>query len=136
MTGTGPAAAARAAMPERYGPPRRGGRALVVGASALLVVAGLTWLVWAATTSAPEVDAGVRGYEVVSGARTDVTLEVRRRVGGAVSCEVYAQADDTTIVGERTVRLDGAGPGTVTTTISIATERRATTAVLRECVLE
>ena len=135
MTGTGPAAAARAAMPERYGRPRRGARALVVGASALLAAAGLTWLVWAATASAPDVDAGVRGYEVVSAARTDVTLEVRRRVSGAVSCEVYAQAEDTTIVGERTVRLGSSGPGTVTTTISIATERRATTAVLRECAL-
>jgi hypothetical protein len=135
MTGTGPAAAARAAMPERYGRPRRGGRTAVVAVSVLVAVAGLTWLVWAATSSTQGVAAEVRGYKVVSGARTEVTLEVRRRETGAVRCEVYAQAEDTTIVGERTVTLASAGPGTVTTTVRIATERRATTAVLRECAL-
>ena len=135
MTRTGPAAAARAAMPERYGQPRRGGRAAVVAVSALLAGAGLTWLGWAATSSTPGVDAAVSAYEVVSDARTEVTLEVRRRETGAVRCEVYAQAEDTTIVGERTVTLESSGPGTVTTTVRIATERRATTAVVRTCAL-
>ena len=137
MAGKGPAAAARAAMPQRYGRPRRGSRVAVVGASLLVAAAGAVWLVWAATSHAtPDVSAAVSGYEVVSSSRTDVTLEVRRRVGGAVRCEVYAQAEDAAIVGEREVRLEPADPGTVTTTVSIITERRATTARLRECVLD
>ena len=137
MARTDPAATARAAMPERYGRPRRGPRLLLVAASALVAVLGLVWLVWAATShSTPDVSAGVSGYEVVSDSRTDVTLEVQRRVTGAVRCAVYAQAEDKAIVGEREVRLASAGPGTVTTTIGIATERRATTAGLRECVLD
>ena len=124
-------------MPERYGQPRRGPRLLLVATSVLVVVAGLGWLVWAATShSTPDVSAGVSGYDVVSESRTDVTLEVERRETGAVRCTVYAQAEDKAIVGERDVLLEPAGPGTVTTTITIATERRATTAGLRECVLE
>jgi hypothetical protein len=124
-------------MPERYGRPRRGSRVAAVGVSALVAVAGLVWLVWAATSHAtPDVSAGVSGYDVVSSSRTDITLEVHRRVSGAVRCDVYAQAADTTIVGEREVVLDPAGPGRITTTIAITTERRATTAGLRECVLE
>ena len=122
-------------MPERYGRPRQGGRTAVVAVSALLALAGLTWLGWAATSSTPGVDAAVSAYEVVSDARTEVTLQVRRRETGAVRCEVYAQAEDTTIVGERTVTLAASGPGTVTTTVRIATERRATTAVVRTCAL-
>ena len=136
MARRGPAAAARAAMPQRYGPQRRWTSRVVIGAGALVTVAGLVWLVWAASTHAtPDVSAGVTGYEVVSSSRTDITVEVHRRVGGQVRCDVYAQAADTTIVGERRVLLDAGGPGTVTTTITIATERRATTALLRECVL-
>jgi len=137
MAGTGPAAAARAAMPERYGPPRRGRRLAVLVGAAVVTVGGLVWLLWAASLQAtPDVAAGVTGFEVVSDARTDVTLEVERRVSGAVRCSVYAQAPDTSIVGEREVRLDAAEPGTVTTTVGIATERRATSATLRECVLD
>ena len=137
MAGTGPAAAARAAMPERYGPPHRGRRLVVVAVTALLAAAGLAWLLWAATVqSTPDVDAGVTGFEVVSDARTDVTLEVQRRVAGAVRCTVYAQAPDTSIVGERGILLEAADPGTVSATVSIATERRATSATLRECVLD
>jgi hypothetical protein len=124
-------------MPERYGAPRRGGRVVVVVTTVLLAAGGLAWVLWAASSqSTPDVAAGVSGYRVVSSARTDVTLEVLRRVDGAVRCAVYAQAEDTSVVGEREVRLDRSEPGTVTTTIRIATERRATTARLDECVLD
>jgi len=109
----------------------------VVAAVVVLAVAGGSWLVWAALAhSTPDVSGGVSGFEVVSEARTDVTLEVHRRVEGAVRCEVYAQAEDKAVVGERSVRLEPAPPGQVSITVPIATERRATTAVLRTCVLD
>lgn len=124
-------------MPERYGPPRRGRRLLVVVVTAVVAVIGLGWLLWAATLqSTPDVAAGVTGFDVVSDGRTDVTLEVERRVDSAVRCTVYAQAPDTSIVGEREVLLDAAEPGTVDATVSIATERRATSATVRECTLD
>ena len=132
-----PAAAARAAMPERYGPPRRFPRSVLVAVVAVVATAGLGWLLWAATVNAtPDVAGGVADYRVVSEARTDVTIEVRRRVSDPVSCEVYAQAADTSVVGERSVALAAGAPGTTTTTVSIATIRRAVTARLRSCTVE
>ncbi len=132
-----PAAAARAAMPERYGPPPRIPRSALVAVVALVATAGLGWLLWAATASStPDVTGGVTGYLVVSDARTDVTIEVRRRVSEAVTCEVYAQAEDTSVVGERSVALAADSPGTTTTTVSIATLRRAVTARLRSCAVD
>ena len=123
-------------MPERYGRPVKGRRIAVVLAVAVVAFAGLTWLLWAALGhSTPDVSGGVSSFEVVSDARTDVTLEVHRRVESAVRCDVYAQAEDKSVVGERSVELEPAPPGEVTVTVPIATERRATTAVLRTCVL-
>jgi len=104
--------------------------------AAVVALAGLTWLFWAALGhSTPDVSGGVSSFEVVSDARTDVTLEVHRRVEAAVRCDVYAQAEDKSVVGERSVELESAPPGEVSVTVAIATERRATTAVLRTCVL-
>jgi hypothetical protein len=125
-------------MPERYGPPpRRGRRLVLIAVTALVAAGGLAWLLWAATLqSTPDVAAGVTGFDVVSDSRTDVTLEVERRVAGAVRCTVYAQAPDTSIVGEREALLDAAEPGTISATVSIATERRATSATVRECTLD
>ena len=137
MSRATPAAAARAAMPERYGRPRPGRRFALLAVVAAVAVAALCWLVWAASGhSTPDVSGGVSGFEVVSDARTDVTLEVHRRVEAAVRCEVYAQAEDKAIVGERSVLLDLAPPGAVSVTVPIATERRATTAVVRTCIVD
>ncbi len=137
MPRVSPAAAARAAMPERYGTPPRWHTPVTVAVAAVVAVAGVSWLLWAATVhSTPDVDGGVTTFEVVSDQRTDVTLEVHRGVASAVACEVYAQAEDKAIVGELTVHLEPAPAGTMTSTVHVATERRAAVAVLRSCRLE
>ncbi len=134
MARTDPAAAARRAMPERYGRRSLGGRIALVASVVLLVGGGLGWLTYAAVEgSSPDVDAGVRTFEVVSERRTTITMEVVRRTNNAVRCEVYAAAADLQVVGERSVRLPAAPPGTETVTVAITTERQATTAAVRGC---
>jgi len=134
MAPADPAAAARAAMPERYGRPSWWRRAGLLVAVALLVGGGLWWLVDAALEgSREEVAAGVAGFDVRSAGRTEVTLEVRRSVTTAAVCAVYAQAEDKAVVGERRVRLPARAPGTETVTVVIVTEREATTAAVTRC---
>ena len=134
MARTDPIAAARRAMPERYGRRPLWGRLALIAALALLVGGGLAWLTYAAVEgSTPDVDAGVRSFEVESERRTTLTMEVVRRTDSAVRCEVYAQAADLQVVGERSVRLPPAPPGTEAVTVAITTERRAATAAIREC---
>jgi len=129
-----PAAAARAAMPERYGRPSRTGRVVLTIAVTVTVGAGLGWLVDAAVEgSTPDVAAGVVAFEVVSDRRTELTFEVRRSEESAVTCEIYAQAEDKAIVGERSIELSAAPAGSQRVTAVIVTERRATTAVVRSC---
>ncbi len=121
-------------MPERYGRRSLGGRIALAASVVLLVGGGLGWLTYAAVEgSSPDVDAGVRGFEVVSERRTTITMEVVRRTDDAARCEVYASAADLQVVGERSVRLPAAPPGTQTVTVAITTERRATTAAVRGC---
>jgi len=134
MHSADPAATARAAMPERYGRPSRVGRVALVLAIGSLVAAGAGWLVVSALeSSSPDVDAGVSAFDVVSDRRTDLTLEVRRSVDTAVRCDVYAQAADKQVVGERAVELAGGPAGTELVTVSIVTERRAVAAAVRGC---
>jgi len=122
-------------MPQRYGRPSRSGRAALAVAVAAVVIAFAGWLVDAALDgSNPEVDAAVSGFEVVSDRRTNLTVELRRAVETAVTCEVYAQAADKQVVGERTVELARRKAGTDKVTVSIATERRAVAAAVRGCL--
>lgn len=142
------AADPRAAAPERhlavatldtrYGrtaPPRRMPRWVPVAVVSALL--GLLWLGWAAwSASRDPVSATITGYETVSSGRLDVRLEVTRRDGAAVSCEIYAQAYDHRIVGETRVEIAAGDAGTEVVTTSIRTEREAFTAALRGCEVD
>lgn len=95
---------------------------------------GLSWLLWAAwDASRDPVSAQLIGYEVVSPSRVELRVEVYRRGGEAVRCEVYAQAADHGIVGQRRVDLPVGAEGTTVLTTAITTERPAVTGVLRGC---
>lgn len=95
---------------------------------------GTSWLGWAAWgASHHPVTARLTGYEVVSTSQVDVRLEVFRRDGVGVHCEVYAQAYDHGIVGEGSVDLPAGADGTTVLTTVITTERPAVNGVLRGC---
>jgi hypothetical protein len=108
-----------------------------VPVAVITALVGLSWLGWAAWNASQDpVSATIVAYETVSSAQLDVRLEITRRDGEAVSCELYAQAYDYDIVGEERVDLPAGEPGTEVVTASIRTEREAFAAALRGCQVD
>jgi len=102
-----------------------------------------TWEEYARIPGALRIERGGGRGAIYAGDSTFIIAgdTVARRVAGrnelmTLGFDVYAQAPDTSIVGERGILLEAADPGTVSATVSIATERRATSATVRECTLE
>lgn len=93
----------------------------------------IAWAAWVAFQPRP-VSAQLYGYDVVDDRRVDVTVLINRPDPSIpVQCTVYAQSQDHAIVGEKTVDV---APGTreeARVGISLETERRAVTGVLRTC---
>lgn len=100
----------------------------------VVAVVGVAWLAWAAWgASRDPVRAQLTAFDVVSPSSVEVRIEVYRRGGEAVRCEVYAQAYDHGIVGEDSVDLAAGAPGTTVVTTSVTTERPAVAGMLRGC---
>ena len=118
-------------LSDRYG---KGGRPrwLWPAIAAVGVLVGVAWAAWVAFQPRP-VSAQLYGYEVVDDNRVDITLDVRRPEPIAVRCTVYAQADDHSTVGEKTVTLPADDRENARVRISLETERRAVNGVLRMC---
>jgi Domain of unknown function (DUF4307) len=121
-------------LDERYGNPRRWSRLILVVVAALLATAGVAWVIWAGlAASNPPVSAQMSTYDVRSARATDVTLVIDRRDGDAVQCLVFAESENATVVGERTIKVPAGDPGTTTVERTITTERRAVRGVLDSC---
>lgn len=100
--------------------------------AAVGVAIGVSFAAWVAFQPRP-VAAELYGYEVVDDTRVEITLNVHRPEPLAVRCTVYAQASDHSIVGEKTVTVPADDREDVRVSISLETERRAVTGVLRTC---
>ena len=100
--------------------------------AAVGVAIGVALAAWVAFQPRP-VSAELYGYEVVDDTRVEITLNVHRPEPLAVQCTVYAQAKDHSIVGEKTVTVPADDREDVRVSISLETERRAVTGVLRTC---
>ena len=100
--------------------------------AAVGVLIGIAWAAWVGFQPKP-VSAQLYGYEVVDDHRVDVTLDVHRPDPLVVRCTVYAQAEDHSIVGEKTVTVPADDREDVRVSISLETERRAVNGVLRMC---
>ena len=96
------------------------------------VLIGVVFAAWVAFQPRP-VTAQLYGYDVVDDHHVDITLNVHRPEPLAVTCTVYAQAHDHSIVGEKTVTVPAGEREDTRVNISLETERRAVTGVLRTC---
>ncbi|MFZ0141092.1 MAG: DUF4307 domain-containing protein [Aeromicrobium sp.] len=118
-------------LEERYGGRRRP-RWLWPVVAAVGVLLGIAWAAWVAFQPRP-VTAELYGYEVVDDHQVKVTLDVHRPEPLDVRCTVYAQAKDHSIVGEKTVTVPADDREKTRVSVSLETERRAVTGVLRTC---
>jgi cytochrome c-type biogenesis protein CcmH/NrfG len=121
-------------MADRYGVRSRSSRALAVGAIALVGLALLGWVLWAAWHQATgTVSGSVSAFDVVAAHRVDVTVQIHRPADHAAHCTVQAQASDHSVVGQRLVSTPQQGSSNIQIKTTIKTEREATTAIISEC---
>jgi hypothetical protein len=120
-------------LSRRYGTRTR--RPWLIPVIAVVGIAlGISWAVWAATVDKP-FSARLYGYEVTSDHQTTVKLDIHRPKPREIRCTVQAQAQDHSVVGERTITIPSSKRHTIRTTTSITTERRAVTGVLKRCTV-
>ncbi|QMW67182.1 DUF4307 domain-containing protein [Mumia sp. ZJ1417] len=79
--------------------------------------------------------ADVVAFDVLSDHETSVTLRVFHSSGKPAECDVAAQAQDKSYVGEKTITIPRTTTGNTATTDVVSTERRAVTVVIQECRL-
>ena len=96
------------------------------------IVLGVSFAAWVGFQDKP-VTGRLWGYDVKSDHEVVVTLDVIRPDPLDVRCTVYAQAEDHSVVGEKTVDVPASEAEKTRVTIRIETERRAVNGVLRTC---
>ena len=114
----------------RYG--KRRPRWVLTVCAVLGIAAGVTYAAWVAFQPRP-VNGVLWGYEVLSDHRVQVTLDIYRPDPLAVECTVFAQAQDHSVVGERTITVPAGTKENTRVKTTITTERRAVNGVLRGC---
>ena len=101
--------------------------------AAVGITLGIAFAAWVGFQKDP-VTGRLWGYDVVSDTQVTVKLDVIRPDPIAVTCTVYSQAADHSIVGEKTVDIPPSDREKVRVPIEIETERRGVNGVLRTCV--
>ena len=119
-------------LSSRYGSRQRS-RWFWPAVAAVGITLGIAFAAWVGFQKDP-VTGRLWGYEVVSDSRVEVKLDVIRPDPLAVTCSVYSQAEDHSIVGEKTVDIPASTREKVRVLIDIETEREAVNGVLRTCV--
>jgi hypothetical protein len=122
-------------LAQRYGRPggtRR--RPLAVALVTVLAIASVVWVGWSAWSHSNHDATGhLLSYTVTSDTTTEVSVQIDRRTGAAVECDVYAQAADHSRVGERLLLIPEGEPGQLQLTETITTQRRAVNGVFGSC---
>ncbi|WP_229055012.1 DUF4307 domain-containing protein [Aeromicrobium sp. Leaf350] len=96
------------------------------------IAVGVAWAAWIALQPRP-VSTDIYSYDVVSDTQIDLVLEVVREEPVAVTCSVYAQAQDHSIVGEKTVTVPASQEKIERQGVTLTTTERAVTGVVRSC---
>jgi hypothetical protein len=124
----------RQTLDERYGvesPTRRRVKQVAVAA---VVLALLGWLGWAAwSQSQGDVTGRLKAFDVVSEHQVEVAVVVSRPAGQAVVCDVVALADDHSAVGEGQAKVPAGDARDLTATVTIRTDRLATSVTVSNC---
>lgn len=121
-------------MDERYGvasPTRRRATQLAVAALGLLLLGWVAWAAWEHGRS--DVSGVLTAYDVKSAHAVRVVVDISRGDDAAVVCDVTAQADDHSSVGEGRVKAVAGGANQVTATVTIRTDREATSVTVSNC---
>ena len=120
-------------LAQRYGAPAPWRRRVVWAASAVLAVAFLGWLFWAASAHTdPEVDSGLVSWSVAGEHSATAKVSVRLRDSDVEArCLLRAYAADHTTVGELSFVPRYGDPQPLVETVR--TERRATSVELIGC---
>jgi Domain of unknown function (DUF4307) len=132
---------------ERYGRrapgPTPGGRRrlLIAGVVALVVV--LAWISWVTLIRHPQLNWQDVGYDVRSDAQVVVTFDVTFTLRGgsragrppSAICTVQAMNELHTEVGLKDVRVTAGPGGRVRAVVTLPTSERATTGLVKDCVL-
>jgi hypothetical protein len=100
--------------------------------AAIGIAAAVAWAAWVAFQPRP-VNGVLWGYEVLDDHHVQVTLELHRPDPLTVECTVFAQAEDHSVVGERTITVPATKRENLRVKTVITTERRAVNGVLRGC---
>lgn len=101
--------------------------------SAVGITIAVVWMAWVAMSSDRPWQAQVFAYDVIDEENTSITLRVYREEPVALTCTVYAQAEDKVVVGERTIDIPADAPDPAKVSTTIRTQYRAVTATIRDC---
>ncbi|MGH8892138.1 MAG: DUF4307 domain-containing protein [Actinomycetes bacterium] len=129
---------------EPAGPPLRryagrasSGRRGAVAAAVVLGVLLAAWVVWAALgAAAPEANAHVTAFRVVSDAEIDVRVTAAAGSVGRFACSVRALDGTREVVGVAAVPLDASREGGTEGWVTVRTRDRAVTATVGRCTPE
>ena len=116
----------------RYGTPPARPRPGLVAALVVVAAAFLSWVVWAALgAAAPDADADVTAFRVVSDREIEVRVTAAAGSRGTFACSVRALDGTREVVGVGTATLDA--EGTAERWLSVRTRERAVTATIGSC---
>ncbi len=121
-------------MQERYGVRMAASRPVTITIVAVATAVALAWLGWAAWSQAtPDVRAAVHSFDVVSSHEVEVVVDVHRENEGSVRCDLSAQADDHSVVGEDELVVPAGDERDLQVTATLRTSRQATIATVDNC---
>jgi len=124
----------RQTLQERYGARPAASRLVTVTLVSVVAALALGWLGWAAWSQAtPDVSAALRSFDVVSSHEVQVVIDVHREGGDAVRCDLSAQAEDHSVVGEADVVVPAGDQSDLRVSVTLRTSRRATIATVDNC---
>ena len=122
-------------LADRYGAPSRARQRVVIAASGVLGVVFVGWLGWTALFHGdPEVSSDIVTWSIEDEHTATAEVDVRLSDDAEATCVLRAYAEDHTVVGELSFRVDAAALESGSRLEQeIRTERRATSVELVGC---